>query len=126
VNDRLGHAAGDYVLKEFVLRATQCIRETSDWLARSGGDEFVIVMPETDLDGANCAAQKLRCVLATPPLIVHDRPLQMSVSIGVAASETHREMPDTTALDLLLEADRGLYASKQSGKAAMFARVGYR
>jgi two-component system, cell cycle response regulator len=126
VNDRLGHAAGDYVLKEFVLRAKRCIRETSDWLARSGGDEFVIVMPETDLEGANSAAQKLRRVLATPPLIVHERPLKMTVSIGVAGSETRREKPDTTALDLLLEADRGLYASKQSGKEAIAARSGFR
>jgi two-component system cell cycle response regulator len=126
VNDRLGHAAGDYVLKEFVSRATKCIRETSDWLARTGGDEFVIVMPETDLAGANFAAQKLRRVLTTPPLFIRERPLKMTVSIGVAALEADRKMADKTALDLLLEADQGLYASKLSGKATMSARPGYR
>jgi diguanylate cyclase (GGDEF)-like protein len=116
VNDRLGHAAGDYVLKEFVSRVTRCIREGSDWLARSGGDEFVIVMPETDLAGADFAAQKLRRVLTAPPLIIQERPLKMTVSVGVAALETHGGTPATTALDLLLEADQDLYASKRSGK----------
>jgi len=116
VNDRLGHAAGDHVLKEFALRATRCLRETSDWLARSGGDEFVIVMPETTLRGAHSVAQKLRHVLATPPLVIRDRPLTMTLSIGVTALETRHEIFDTTAFELLRAADQGLYASKQSGK----------
>jgi two-component system cell cycle response regulator len=116
VNDRLGHAAGDHVLKEFAERATRCLRETSDWLARSGGDEFVIVMPETTLLGANCVAQKLRHVLAIPPVVIHDRPLKITLSIGVTALETRSEISDTTAFELLRAADQGLYASKQSGK----------
>jgi diguanylate cyclase (GGDEF)-like protein len=116
VNDQLGHAAGDHVLKEFAQRAASCLRETSDWLARSGGDEFVIVMPETNLLGANSVAQKLRHVLTEPPLLIHDRPLKVTVSIGVTALETYREISDTTAFELLNAADKGLYASKQSGK----------
>jgi len=116
INDRLGHAAGDHVLKEFALRATRCLRETSDWLARSGGDEFVIVMPETTLLGAKSVAEKLRHVLATPPLVIRDRALKMTLSIGVTALETRDEIFDTTAFELLRAADQGLYASKQSGK----------
>src|SRR5450432_1851561 len=76
VNDRLGHAAGDHVLQEFVLRATRCIRQNSDWLARTGGDEFIIVMPETNLKGAQCVVQKLRRILTAPPLSINDRPLR--------------------------------------------------
>jgi len=116
VNDSMGHGAGDRVLQEFVLRATRCIREKSDWLARCGGDEFIVVMPETDLKGANCVAQKLRRIFASPPLIIHERPLKMTVSIGVAALETHRELSQTSAVELLRTADHRLYASKQARK----------
>jgi diguanylate cyclase (GGDEF)-like protein len=116
VNDGMGHDAGDLVLQEFVRRATRCIREKSDWLARSGGDEFIIVMPETSLDGANCVAHKLRRIFARPPLVIHERPIPVTVSIGVAALETHRALSQTSAAELLRTADRALYASKQSGK----------
>ena len=116
VNDRLGHAAGDQVLQEFVRRAAGCIREKSDWLARSGGDEFIVVMPETDTKGATCVARKLRKVLLDPPLTVHGQTLNVTVSIGVTSLETCPELTNTTAAELLRSADRGLYRSKQSGK----------
>jgi two-component system, cell cycle response regulator len=116
VNDRLGHAAGDHVLQEFVLRATRCIRETSDWLARTGGDEFIIVMPETDTKGANCVAGKLRKILMDPLLTVHGHTLNVTVSIGVTSLETCAELSNATAVELLRAADRCLYRSKRSGK----------
>jgi diguanylate cyclase (GGDEF)-like protein len=116
INDHLGHSAGDRVLQEFVLRATRSIREKSDWLVRYGGDEFVVVMPETDLKGANCAAQKLHHIFASPPLIVHQRLLKANVSVGTAALETHRELSRTSAAELLRAADRALYANKRSAK----------
>jgi two-component system cell cycle response regulator len=116
VNDRLGHAAGDHVLQEFVLRSRRCIRETSDWLARSGGDEFSVVMPETTLDGAQRVAGKLRRVFEDPRLLIHGRPVNVTVSIGVVALETRQALSRTTAPDLLRAADLALYASKRSGK----------
>jgi diguanylate cyclase (GGDEF)-like protein len=116
VNDRLGHAAGDQVLQEFVRRATGCIRETSDWLVRSGGDEFIIVMPETDARGANCVARKLRNVLKYPPLKVNGQMLNITLSIGATSLETCAELGNATAVDLLRSADRCLYRSKKSGK----------
>jgi two-component system cell cycle response regulator len=116
VNDRLGHAAGDQVLQEFVRRATGCIREASDWLARSGGDEFIIVMPETDAKGAASVARKLRNVLIDPLLMVHGQTLNVTVSIGVTSLETRAELAIATAVELLRSADRGLYRSKQAGK----------
>lgn len=116
VNDSLGHAAGDHLLQEFVLRASGCIRESSDWLARSGGDEFIIVMPETNLSGANSVARKLRSVLTDPLLAVHGQQLNVTVSIGVTSLETRSELSSTTAIELLRAADRGLYRSKQAGK----------
>jgi two-component system, cell cycle response regulator len=104
------------VLQEFVRRATGSIRETSDWLARSGGDEFIIVMPETDTKGANCVARKLRTILADPSLTVLGQTLSVRVSIGVTSLETCTELANTTAVELLRSADRGLYRNKQSGR----------
>jgi two-component system, cell cycle response regulator len=119
INDCMGHSAGDRVLQEFVLRASRCIRKDNDWLARAGGDEFIVVMPETNLKGANCVADKLRRILASPPLVVHERPLKMTVSIGVAAAETYHELSKASAAELLHAADRDLYMSKQSAKAQL-------
>jgi two-component system, cell cycle response regulator len=122
VNDCLGHCAGDRVLQEFVLRANRCIREKSDWLVRSGGDEFIVVMPETDLKGANCVAQKLSRIFASPPLVIHERPLKITVSVGATALETNRELSRTSAAELLRAADQALYASKRSTKDQVMAR----
>jgi len=124
VNDRLGHAAGDYVLQEFVRRATSCLRGRSDWLARSGGDEFVVVMPETDSKGANCAADKLRLVLNQPPLVIRERPLELMISIGVTALETRPQLSSSSVLELLQTADQRLYASKQSRRAGVQTALG--
>jgi diguanylate cyclase (GGDEF)-like protein len=125
VNDRLGHAAGDQLLQEFVQRAKRCIRDTSDWLARSGGDEFTIVMPETNLEGANTVAHKLRRIFEDPPLVIRDRLLTVTVSIGVTALETRIELSSASALELLCAADRGLYRSKRSGKSHAAAKAVY-
>jgi diguanylate cyclase (GGDEF)-like protein len=125
INDRLGHAAGDQVLQEFVVRATQCIRETSDWLARTGGDEFVIVMPETNLEGAHTVANKLRRLLTSPPIVIHECPLRVTVSIGVTALETRRDLSNTAPLDLLRAADLALYTSKRCGKDQITATVAH-
>jgi diguanylate cyclase (GGDEF)-like protein len=116
INDSLGHAVGDQVLQEFVRRAAGCIRETSDWLARSGGDEFIIVMPETDTKGAHCVARKLRKVLMDPLLSVVGQKLNVTVSIGVTSLDTCTDLTNATAVELLRSADRGLYRSKESGK----------
>ena len=119
VNDHMGHDAGDKVLQEFVLRAKRCLREKSDWLARSGGDEFTVVMPETDRNGAATVAQKLREVLITPPLTIHGRPLKISVSIGMTALETANELAQTSVPQLLRSADRGLYVNKRSRRSRL-------
>ena len=123
INDCLGHGAGDRVLQEFVQRATRCIREKSDWLVRSGGDEFIVVMPETDLKGAGCVAEKLRRIFARPPLVIQERALKITVSVGAAALETHRELSRTSPAELLREADRALYARKRSARGSSDGNV---
>jgi two-component system cell cycle response regulator len=116
INDAYGHEAGDDVLRAFVARAHGCMREGSDWLARVGGDEFMVVLPETDVVGANRVAHKLRKVLSHCAVATHAGPVKLTVSIGITAVEAEPEIREFSKIeDLLRAADRGLYASKQNG-----------
>jgi diguanylate cyclase (GGDEF)-like protein len=116
INDSFGHEAGDEVLQAFVARSAGCIREATDWIARSGGEEFVLVLPETTLNGASCVAKKLCRVFAAQPIATCAGPLIATVSIGVSALETPDELASLSVTELLRAADRCLYASKRLGK----------
>jgi len=114
VNDRYGHQAGDLVLQAFVARSTSCLRKTSDWLARIGGDEFVIVLPETTLAGATSVARKLRRQLAAQPVATNTGMVAFMASVGVTALEPENVPSGPAAVDELLHrADQNLYASKR-------------
>ena len=116
INDAHGHAVGDEVLRAFVARASGCLRDGSDWLARVGGDEFMVVLPETDVVGANRVARKLRKVFAHCPVATQAGPVKLSVSIGITAVDAEAEILAPSKIeDLLRAVDRGLYASKTSG-----------
>ena len=118
INDRFGHPAGDLVLRAFVARSTSCLRKTSDWLARIGGDEFVIVLPETTQSGATSVAQKLRRQLSASPVTTHAGPVAFMASVGVTAFEPADVPFGQSAVDELLQAaDRNLYASKRGATA---------
>jgi diguanylate cyclase (GGDEF)-like protein len=109
VNDRHGHAVGDIVLRELAARLRERVRR-EDVVGRWGGEEFVIVLPETTPDGAAAVAEALRAGIARAPVQTEDGPLQVTVSIGVAAW-TGQE------LDVLVaSADRALYAAKAAGR----------
>ncbi len=111
VNDRLGHAAGDAVLRS-VARALVGVLRASDSVARLGGDEFVILFPETGSAPARLAVEKLRDSLAT---VVPAHGWRMTASIGVA---TYLVPPDS--VDALIGvADRLMYSAKQSGRDAV-------
>jgi two-component system, cell cycle response regulator len=116
VNDRFGHEAGDETLQAFVIRSASCIREATDWIVRSGGEEFVLVLPETTLDGASCVAKKVREVLAVEPIATSAGPLFVTVSIGATAVETADELARISMVELLRAADRCLYVSKNLGR----------
>jgi diguanylate cyclase (GGDEF)-like protein len=116
VNDRFGHAAGDDVLREFVLRTQRCLRESVDWIARTGGEEFVVVMPETGIGGAACAAEKLRRAFSGHPVPTCAGRLTVTVSVGATALETPDEIERSSMAEVLRAADRCLYASKQLGR----------
>jgi two-component system cell cycle response regulator len=116
VNDNYGHQAGDEILQEFAKRAASCIRQETDWIARSGGEEFVVVLPETSLGEASRVAERLRGVLGADTIPTSAGPLGITVSIGISALETEQELSEASVLDLLRSADRGLYASKRLGR----------
>lgn len=116
VNDRFGHEAGDDVLRQFVARSRDCLRQAIDWIARSGGEEFVIVMPETNLEGAVCVADKLRRALSGDPVPTCAGRLSITVSVGATALETPLELEHASTIEILRAADRCLYISKRLGR----------
>jgi two-component system cell cycle response regulator len=116
VNDTFGHEAGDEVLQGFVKAISGCIRNTVDWIARSGGEEFVVVLPETDLSGATSVAERIRQSLECEAIRTSFGPCPITVSAGVSALETECELSEDAVLALLRSADEGLYASKRLGR----------
>jgi two-component system cell cycle response regulator len=113
VNDTCGHAAGDEVLKQFAQRATQSMRNI-DMVARFGGEEFVILLPDTEGDNALKAAERLCNRIGSTPMDVADAPggkLTVTVSIGVASTTV--AMPGE---ELIKRADAALYRAKQGGR----------
>jgi diguanylate cyclase (GGDEF)-like protein/PAS domain S-box-containing protein len=112
VNDTLGHAVGDEVLKEATARITTCLRG-ADTCARLGGDEFAILLDEGTEADAVVIAERLVATMRTP-LVLSDGIVYVGVSIGIAASA-----PDITADDLLRNADVAMYMSKTQGKGQL-------
>jgi len=106
INDAHGHAAGDRVLKEVVNRVASALRP-SDLVARVGGDEFVVVMPEADLDAALQIAERLRSRIGDSPV----EGVAVTVSVGAAASRPDKQ----EELDATLQrADAALYQAKRA------------
>jgi two-component system, cell cycle response regulator len=117
VNDRFGHAVGDEVLQEFSKRIGASLPRESDWFARLGGEEFVVVLPQTALAGAQIVAEKLRSTIAATPARTMAGAVGMTVSIGVSTLESLAAANVTPSLDSMLDlADRCLYESKATGR----------
>jgi two-component system cell cycle response regulator len=113
INDGHGHDAGDDVLREFALRIRKAIRNI-DLACRYGGEEFVIVMPETDMAVATMVAERLRRRIATEPFSIQQgtRNLDVTISIGIAAHSG----ADDNAPAMLKRADIALYRAKRDGR----------
>ena len=113
INDGHGHDAGDEVLREFSLRIRKSIRNI-DLACRYGGEEFVIVMPETDLAVATMVAERIRRRIATEPFAIQQggRNLEVTISIGIAAIGAAGD----TAAAVLKRADTALYRAKRDGR----------
>lgn len=111
INDTYGHFAGDQVLTG-MARAAQTLLRGTDVMGRWGGEEFVILMPETSLAGAAILAERLRTELATLRVDTTAGPLQFTVSAGIAA----RSASDANLAATMQRADLALYAAKHEGR----------
>jgi two-component system cell cycle response regulator len=118
INDTHGHDAGDDVLREFATRIKKSIRGI-DLACRLGGEEFVIVMPETDMAVAAIVAERLRRRIATEPFAIAQgaRSIEVTISIGLATLDT----VDDTAATILKRADQALYRAKRDGRNRVVA-----
>ncbi len=118
VNDTHGHDIGDEVLRDFSARIGANVRGI-DLACRYGGEEFVVVMPDTDISFAYMVAERLRRSVESAPFLISRDPkkLNVTISIGIAASEGDAD----TAEALLHRADQALYRAKRDGRNRVVA-----
>lgn len=111
INDTYGHGIGDSVLRETSRRAGESLRQ-SDVMGRLGGEEFAVLLPETDMRAARDVAERLRQHLAEQPIMADHTGISCTVSIGLAALAK-----DDSSIDHVLErADHALYRAKKQGR----------
>jgi diguanylate cyclase (GGDEF)-like protein len=111
INDSLGHGAGDMVLEEFGQRVRSSLR-TTDLAGRIGGEEFLLILPETDLEGARLLAERLRTATGEIPFELPPASIKVTCSLGVA----QRTGEDRNGGALMARADGALYAAKRDGR----------
>jgi diguanylate cyclase (GGDEF)-like protein len=112
VNDGLGHECGDIVLRKVASTLQNSLRNL-DFVARLGGEEFIVILPETDLAGALETADRLRLAIKESPIDTESGLLTVTVSIG-ASSNLIKDLSDHVRM--ALDADQALYLAKKAGK----------
>lgn len=110
INDSYGHLAGDKVLKIIARSLQRALRDT-DFIARFGGEEFVILMPETSSTEAKTVAEKLRKKIESSPFNFKKEPVQITVSLGLSEFAQNE-----TADEVFSRADKALYRAKEQGR----------
>jgi diguanylate cyclase (GGDEF)-like protein len=111
-NDTYGHDAGDAVLRETAAFLVQNVR-AEDFVCRFGGEEFVVILPTADIQGANVRAEALRAKMKNLPIMYQGKSLGLiTFSVGVAAFPEHGGLPK----ELMAAADAALYQAKKAGR----------
>ena len=120
INDTFGHDIGDEVLKEFAVRLATNVRGI-DLACRYGGEEFVVLMPDTELKDALRIAERLRLHVSGTPFRAPglSEPLSVTISVGVACTEGQGDTPDA----LLKRADEAVYEAKAHGRNQVVSRA---
>jgi diguanylate cyclase (GGDEF)-like protein len=116
VNDRYGHIVGDEVLVAFSRLVESMVRQ-GDLIGRYGGEEFLLVLPMTDLAAASQLAQRIRNRLASEPLVDQPVMLVVTASFGVAQIGSEESIDDW-----LLRSDQALYSAKEHGRNCVMER----
>ncbi len=111
VNDTFGHGAGDVALKS-TAQALSTATRTTDIVGRIGGEEFIVVAPNTDLENASILAERIRKRIEETVVKHNATELAVTVSLGLAGKQAGMENPEV----LLSKADRALYQAKQTGR----------
>jgi len=110
INDEQGHLAGDFALKSVAVCLSDLIRAT-DYACRYGGEEFAILLPETEEIGAITLAERMRQEIGHLNIEIDQKPLKLTSSLGVASLK-----PDHCDMELIREADMALLSAKKAGK----------
>jgi len=120
INDTQGHQAGDEVLRELITRTRDSIRGADELgsmaedhvLSRYGGEEFLIILPQTDLQGATTCAERVLEAIRSQPFTTQYGPVKIKASLGIAAYSSAHDTTET----LLRRADTALYQAKANGR----------
>jgi len=115
VNDTFGHAAGDAVLSEVANRMNKCLR-SGDFMARIGGEEFLAVIKNCDVESAKIAAERLRMSVANVPVVLGDPGTKVEITVSIGMVIVGTGAYQGTPPELIDLADRGLYAAKAEGR----------
>lgn len=114
VNDSYGHSAGDYLLSQFAIELKQSIRQSTDWVARYGGDEFLICLVGADNKKAKKIAERIRESIEKKSLIYRGKTLKTTCSFGIYTVNNFDILP--TYESILNEVDKQLYKAKNCGR----------
>jgi len=117
INDELGHLAGDFTLRELVSLVKEAIRK-EELFARYGGEEFIVVLPETNREGALQMAERLRQLVEGHNFKYEERHYKITISLGLVATEGEETL---TPNDLIKQADEKLYQAKHEGRNRVMA-----
>jgi diguanylate cyclase (GGDEF)-like protein len=125
INDRYGHRVGDQVLTGFGERLGHGLRLGQDWLARVGGEEFAVVLPETSQEEAQQISERLRERICAKAIHTDSGPVSVTASFGVCGLSEVREISGTAVAGSLIKAaDSALYESKGAGRNRVSAFAG--
>ncbi|WP_223271713.1 GGDEF domain-containing protein [Colwellia hornerae] len=113
VNDNYGHLAGDECLVAVAACIKSCLRRSADISCRYGGEEFCLILPETDSKGAMALAEELRESIASCQVSYNDIIINLTISCGIS---TYLQQKDVQAEHLFVVADQALYQAKHNGR----------
>jgi diguanylate cyclase (GGDEF)-like protein len=111
INDKHGHLFGDTVISGIASQFLRDLRQI-DLIGRYGGDEFIILLPETDLENATQVGERLRNNIIGSPYFKDSKPVHITISVGAASRK-----PQDESLEVIIErADQALYQAKEGGR----------